>query len=369
MNPDLIEELLNEEESTTLDFKSEQYPFSKTTDDKKGELLKDILAFANAWRRTDAYILVGVKNIKGGRSEVIGIASDFDDASIQQFINGKTNRNIEFSYKTISVDGIKIGVFHIPLQERPFYLKKDYGKLKQNTVYIRRSSSTGEADLDEIAKMGVSKFDKSQTLAIPKLELQFFDNKDKLLLGNSINITSKILEYDKEEIVGKAYSSFEALHFNAKFEWDLAEYLATTSLVKSVCFNLTNISPTLANNVRLEIIIIRDGTPLVLLDKRNYPSMPGRTRSYNLKSHSLVTHTTIESTKYIWKLSASFGNIQPKASSQSDVFYIGAYKPCKLKLEIAVFADNLPDPLIFPLTIDVKTETASLDTSKFIHIK
>jgi predicted HTH transcriptional regulator len=114
MNPDLIEELLNEEESATLDFKSQQYPFIKATDDEKGELLKDILAFANAWRRTDAYILVGVKDVKGSRSKVVGIKSDFDDASIQQFVNSKTNRNIEFSYKTITVDGVKIGV--LPIQ-------------------------------------------------------------------------------------------------------------------------------------------------------------------------------------------------------------------------------------------------------------
>jgi predicted HTH transcriptional regulator len=59
-----MEELLNEDESSTLDFKRDQYPFDGATDEQKGELLKDILAFANAWRRTDAYILVGVKDLR-----------------------------------------------------------------------------------------------------------------------------------------------------------------------------------------------------------------------------------------------------------------------------------------------------------------
>lgn len=369
MNPELIEELLNEEESATLDFKSEQYPFIKATDDEKGELLKDILAFANAWRRTDAYILVGVEDIKGGRGKVVGIKSDFDDASIQQFVNSKTNRNIEFSYKTISVEGINIGVFHIPLQERPFYLKKDFGKVKGNTVYIRRGSSTGEADIDEIAKMGGSKFDKYQDVSTPKLELQFSDKKDKILLGNSIDINSKILEYNETEIAVRKYDYVHvaARIYNTRFETQMAKYLTTTALVKPVSFHLTNISPTLANNVRLEMIIKRDETPAIFLDKSSYPSRPDRDNIFDSRV-SAITRTRVENTKNSWNLSAVFGNIQPRASSQSDVFYVGASQPCNLKLEATVFADNLPNPLIFPLSINIETETDVLDVTKLKDI-
>ena len=70
MNSALLEELLNEDEGSTLDFKRDQYPFEGADDDLKAELLKDILAFVNAWRRTDAYILIGVEEVKGGRSKV-----------------------------------------------------------------------------------------------------------------------------------------------------------------------------------------------------------------------------------------------------------------------------------------------------------
>lgn len=75
----MIDQLLFEEEGNTFDFKSEQYRFSGATDEEKVELLKDIIAFANAWRRTDAYILIGVKEVKGGRSEVVGISEHLDD--------------------------------------------------------------------------------------------------------------------------------------------------------------------------------------------------------------------------------------------------------------------------------------------------
>jgi predicted HTH transcriptional regulator len=103
MNAALMEELLNEEESSTLDFKLGEYLFDRVADDVKSELLKDILAFANAWRRTDAYILIGVDDVKGGRGKVVGVSSHLDDARIQQFVNSKSNRPVIFSYEVFPV--------------------------------------------------------------------------------------------------------------------------------------------------------------------------------------------------------------------------------------------------------------------------
>jgi len=147
---------LYQEECNTIDFKSEQYKFENESEDVKSEILKDILGFSNAWRQGDAYILTGVKEVKGGRSLVLGIEQDIDDASLQQFINSKTQRPVTFTYKTVAFEGKKIGLIHIPAQQRPIYLKKRYGNLEKKVVYIRRSSSTDIAELDEVAKMGSS---------------------------------------------------------------------------------------------------------------------------------------------------------------------------------------------------------------------
>lgn len=64
MDDILLEQLLNEDESSSLDFKRDQYSFDRASAQQKSELLKDILAFTNAWRRTSAYILVGVDEIR-----------------------------------------------------------------------------------------------------------------------------------------------------------------------------------------------------------------------------------------------------------------------------------------------------------------
>jgi predicted HTH transcriptional regulator len=116
----LINELLHEEESASLDFKRDQYPFGGIDDNTKSELLKDILAFANVRRRTDAYILIGVDDVKGGRSNMVGITIHHDDANLQQFVNSKTNHPVPFSYEAATVEGTSVGVIRIAVQERPF---------------------------------------------------------------------------------------------------------------------------------------------------------------------------------------------------------------------------------------------------------
>jgi len=193
----LIDELLNEEESSTLDFKEEQYKFVGENDIAKSELLKDILAFANSWKRTDSFILIGVKEVKGARSEVVGINQHIDDAQLQQFVNSKTQKPLTFAYKTLSFEEVQIGVIWIPVQTRPIYLKKDYGKLKSNIVYIRRGSSTAEAAPDEIAKMGNE--DTSSIIAKePNLKAYFRTQQDKQT--ETLHVRS-IESYDQNSII------------------------------------------------------------------------------------------------------------------------------------------------------------------------
>ena len=151
---ELLETLLNMEEGSTLDFKQEQYVFEKATDRDKSELLKDILAFANTHRYRTAYILVGVKEVKGGKSIIVGVDGHLDDASLHQFVSFKTNRPAAFSYFPFEVKGATIGVLSLPIQRRPVYLLSKYGKLDANVVYVRNGSSTKPATPDEIADMG-----------------------------------------------------------------------------------------------------------------------------------------------------------------------------------------------------------------------
>jgi hypothetical protein len=154
MTDGLFESLLHEEEGSSLDFKRDQYPC--VSDDDKSELIKDMLAFANAWRRSTAYILVGVEEVKGSRGIVHGVSQHLTDNNLQQLVNTKTNRPLVFSYEAFQFEGKQVGVITIPQQERPVFLTKDFGKLKTQTVYVRQGSSTAQATPDEIARMGAA---------------------------------------------------------------------------------------------------------------------------------------------------------------------------------------------------------------------
>lgn len=152
-----VQALLWENESTSLDFKKAQYPFAGASDDQKSEIIKDILAFANAFRRDDAFILLGVREVHGGRAEVVGVDQHLSDASLQQMVNSKTNRTVEFSYHALELDGKPIGVIRVLRQRRPLFLTKAYGRLEASAVYLRRGSSTAKATPDEIAQMGAER--------------------------------------------------------------------------------------------------------------------------------------------------------------------------------------------------------------------
>jgi len=154
MEPQAFEQLLFRGESEVLDFKVNQYRFEGATDEDKSELLKDILAFANAWRDSDAHILIGVKEVPNGRSTVSGISGHLSDNNLQQFVNSKTQKPVRFRYEGLVVNGQNVAAIIIPLQSRPFFLMSNYGKLAKEKIYLRRGSSTDIATPDEIAEMG-----------------------------------------------------------------------------------------------------------------------------------------------------------------------------------------------------------------------
>ena len=103
----------------------------------KAELLKDILAMANAWREGPGRILLGVKDARPHPAEVIGLNEHLDDAKLQQFVGSKIRPKLTFRYEECLYEGRAVGIISIPKQARPLYLQHPYGPLKSNVVYVR----------------------------------------------------------------------------------------------------------------------------------------------------------------------------------------------------------------------------------------
>lgn len=182
ISDDLLDELRHKGEGSDLDYKSERYLFAKGSDDEKSELLKDILAMANTHREGTSYILIGFKESSPHPAELVGLPPEgiIDDAKLQQFVNSKLEKPLNFRYDEILFGGKNIAVISIPNQKRPFYLKKDYGRLCKHVVYVRRGSSTGIASPNEIAMMGAANIEKRDV----SIQLIFQSHQNELLPDN-----------------------------------------------------------------------------------------------------------------------------------------------------------------------------------------
>ena len=131
-----------------------------------------------------------MREVKGGRSEIIGVQSHLDDANLHQFVNGKTQRPVEFSYLPFRTADGEIGVIQIPLQERPVYLKRRFGGIDKNEVLIRDGSSTRVASPDEIARMGAERAFSST----PQFSLEWADVDLHKILHSPHTVRSLVLD-------------------------------------------------------------------------------------------------------------------------------------------------------------------------------
>lgn len=80
---------------------------------REEQAVEGILAFANAWKgSSDAHIVIGVEDGKGRRATITGLGPNghLDDASLQQFVNSKTNQKVDFNYIGTVVDGEEVAV-------------------------------------------------------------------------------------------------------------------------------------------------------------------------------------------------------------------------------------------------------------------
>ena len=378
-----IEELLYEEEGTTLDFKQEQYKFHSANNHEKSELLKDILAFSNAWRRVDAYILIGVKEIKGGRSHPVAINEDLDDAQLQQFVNSKTQRPIKFDYSTALVDGVKIGVLRIPVQTRPFYIERDYGKLKKHTVYIRRGSSTSEASPEEVRDMGRSEI--IETEEIPNLNFEFANLSTRKSCGTALNINTILLNVPSKKEIPDYYDESNSdfmraspLTENHSYYKELVKYYYILNKSKELAFLLRNESNKVISDIRVELIIKKEGEYFSFFKSSMFPEFPKSHYNIFTNSEPILDQWAKKNRRTIdiqdlgehYRVEIPFEKVQPHQTVFSnETIYISVNEGFDLTASITIFADNIPIPIQQKISIsgNVTKNEGSLEAIEGLH--
>ena len=155
---ELVQRLLERQESDDLDFKSEQYRFD--SDRQTSEFIKDIVAMANTPRSEPAYILLGIREEKGKVVESPGVDSHHDGANLGGIIERKVDRRPQFNYRQVPYQEVEIGLIEIPAdQPRPIALRFDYGVLREGAVYFRKNTANVVATGDDLARITLANAD------------------------------------------------------------------------------------------------------------------------------------------------------------------------------------------------------------------
>lgn len=371
----LFERLLREEEGVLLDFKRDQYRFAKASDDDKSELLKDILGFANAWRRADSYILIGVVDVRGDRGNVVGVSEQLDDHSLQQFVTYQTNRPVRFHYEAFRFEDEDVGVIRIDLaQSRPIYLRRDFGPLKAREVYVRRGSSTdpkNPASPEEIAEMGRSVAVAGER---PELRVLFADIERDVAVGDQMAWEAVNASFPPEDEIPD-YATRSDMYGvglntdNRHFYRDIAKYAAFMSVYRPVRLLIENTGTTAARDVRLELTVTKErGLRLA----SQPPSEPERTIYLGLVNPPELHlrparrepgDVDIARAADGARLEVDCGALQPGRKVWSETFYLSITESGTTRLEGHIFASTLPEPKPFVLTVEasVTSATVSID--------
>ncbi|MHA6195665.1 AlbA family DNA-binding domain-containing protein [Pseudomonas wadenswilerensis] len=366
---ELIQELLYRGEGSTLDYKVQQYPFSKANEEQKSELLKDILAFSNAWRTETAYILIGIKD---GTLDLVGVDEDIDDSRLQEFVNSKTNHPINFSYKTLIFNGIKLGLYTIPVQERPVYSKKKFGKVIQNVVYVRRGSATAIADPSEIAKMGAAAVYQEKTpetqgpnFSVKVVGLDDLPHEEFLHKYDGF----KLLPIEKYLLISGA-DKYNQKTINEKFNKEMAVFLHESKSKTQIIFELTNYGDSVAQDVKLEISIpINSGS--TFKDEASLLKKPERMIDKHSKPASLAIRDPrpqykIETVAGEHILRFYLGKFQAGEVRRTPKIYLINPLPDLTKFNISVLSDQLRSAVktLIPIKIECTTEELTMEHLK-----
>ncbi len=370
----LLSSLLFEEEGPALDFKRDQYPFAGASDTEKAELLKDILAFTNSWRRSDAFILIGVDERPGAKAEVVGITQHFKDADLQQFVNSKTNGTVEFNYAPAELEAKSIGVLTVAVQDRPRYLLKAYGGLPPDTVFVRRGSSTAVAKPDEVARMGAAAIAAEK---VPQLKIEFADADRRQITGNYVDLSSTYLDFGEEDL--PAYNESDSSPFasmrsvNHEYYRELGWYTVTHNMCTRLQFAITNESSSVAHDVRVELSA--PAGRVLMLDDSTWPEVPEKSWDSIMPRHRkiLMKGETDISAKLLgdrWIVDIAVEKVQPMSTAWvKGALYIGRSESGVIELQGTAAADNLPKPQPVSLTANVSADRRSIDLKELQRIE
>ena len=328
-------------ESNCVDYKRAQYAFQGAGDAQKAELLKDILCFANAFRRSPAYILIGVDEDVSGLGVIHGIGDNevIDDARLQQFVNSKTNNRIPFSAYPLRMNSGKVlQVIEIDtcVRGRPFYLKNDYARIHHKDVWVRAGTSSHIASPEEIAAFGRDCVELENTPDIKTSLVSENGDSDELV---SLSIGCDIKQPDNLNQFQRKLTSL-----SGGTEYD--RYMWVKFNVAKLHFRLEaeNVSRVNAEDLEFKYELKCDDGSVALSEA------PSFTRSSFYLGNDVLSSVRMRKT-----------DLRPKEKDDhvKDI-YLEVVHGGKFSIEISVYGKNIPEPIKETFTYSVSVEELKL---------
>ena len=362
----LLEELRFKGEGSDLDYKAERYPFAGAGNDDKSEMLKDILAFANAHRDGPAYILLGFKDIPPHPAEVVGLSSEgaVDDSRLQQFVNSKLNSKLEFRYEEGLFGDRHVAVISIPKQRRPFYLTKDYGKLTKDTVYVRRGSSTDIASPDEIARMGTTRGEVNALLEFQTPENEPLPNEfERRFLHFPEDLPS--LRPDRNAFMVTTF------RVNEDYYREGAAYHSSWNRVVPARLVLSNQSEFSLGDAHLEVVVrCPEGETVSLLRADEMPDIPDST--YYPLANAHFEHAgqavKVDDKGKLPVAHVALGTIRPGQTmrAEEDIAILPS-GPGVYSILVRILANEIPTPLLAEHRFEVTGAVTSVSEDEYFR--
>ena len=159
MRPEKLQELLEQNESIFLEYKS---AINLKDNQGKAKFLKEVLSLSNSLQG-HAYLVIGVEDKKKTILGMEGVGEE----QIQDVIKEWCRPVIDFHFEIVPLDGKNVGVMTIYSSRPPHTVKKKFGypehsktgkHIKQNyleehEVFVRRGSTIEVASPEQIVEM------------------------------------------------------------------------------------------------------------------------------------------------------------------------------------------------------------------------
>ncbi|HEX8597589.1 MAG TPA: ATP-binding protein [Chloroflexia bacterium] len=149
-----IDELLEQWETTSVDFKRELY---LDTADQKAEFVKDVLSLVNTQASGRRWMIIGFDDKT--RSYHAPPDAKVTQNRIEQLLSAYTTPNIEVRYQVVQYRAGPVGKLEIlrDMRKLPYKVAKDIQgqkrKISQNQIFVRHGSQVEEPTPDELKSL------------------------------------------------------------------------------------------------------------------------------------------------------------------------------------------------------------------------